>query len=218
MKKENRTGQVKMDPPEEHQENNVPRDFRKPRYIVAIGGSAGSLKPMIKFFDHTPVDDISYVVLRHIVRNMQSLLEEILQLHSPLKVIEVTHDMEVEKNTVYILPAGFYMTIKNGHFHLHQRIGPVNCAIDIFMESLAKEYKEKSIGIILSGLGTNGTKGVISIKQAGGNTIVQKPSSCEFDHMPESAIKTGCVDDVARPEEMPAMIEQHVRERSKTVA
>ena len=67
--------------------DNTHNNLRNPHYIVAIGGSAGSLKPLIKFFDHTPVDNVSYVVLRHIGRNMQSLLEEILQPHSHLKVV-----------------------------------------------------------------------------------------------------------------------------------
>jgi two-component system CheB/CheR fusion protein len=107
------------------------------------------------------------------------------------------------------------MTIKDEHLHLQRRREPVNCAIDIFMESLAEDYKEKSIGIILSGAGTNGTKGIISIKQAGGNIIVQKPSSCEFDHMPESAIKTDCVDDIALPSEMPGIIEAYIQSRQR---
>ena len=107
------------------------------------------------------------------------------------------------------------MTIENGHFHLHKRTGVANCAIDIFMKSLAKEYKEKSIGIILSGSGSNGTKGITCIKKAGGNVIAQTPSSCEFRYMPESAINTGCVDDIALAEEMPAIIERYVQKKYK---
>lgn len=188
-------------------------NIRKPQYIVAIGGSAGFLKPLVTFFDHTETDDVSYVVLRHIGHNMQSELARILQLHSSLNIKEAGYNMQVERNTVYVLPPGFYMTIKDAHLHLQKRSGPANCAIDIFMESLAKEYKEKSIGIVLSGTGSNGTAGIKSIKEAGGNVIVQQPSSCEFHYMPESAIKTGCVDDIALPEEMPGIIKAYIQQQ-----
>ena len=79
------------------------------------------------------------------------------------------------------------------------------------MESLATEYKARSVGIILSGMGSNGTKGIRCIKEAGGNVIVQKPSSCEFNSMPNSAIATGCVDEVALPEDMPILIGKYVQ-------
>jgi two-component system CheB/CheR fusion protein len=178
----------------------------KPKYIIAIGGSTVFLKPLITFFDHTPTDDVSYVVLRHIGINVQSHLASILQKHSALEIVEVKNNIEIENNKVYILPAGFYMTIENGRFHLQRRLDSHNCAIDIFLESLASEFKNKAIGIILSGAGRNGTKSIV--KKGGGTVLVQKPSSCEFEYMPESAINSGCVDYILLPEEMPGMIKQ----------
>jgi two-component system CheB/CheR fusion protein len=197
----------------EKQNHLIAHSLLKPQYVIAIGGSAGFLKPLLEFFQNTKTDDVSYVVLRHIGSNVQSELAKIIRLHSSLKIIEADYNMKVEKNTVYVLPPGFYMTIKDEHFHLQKRRGPVNCAIDIFMESLANEYKEKSIGIILSGSGSNGTNGIINIKKAGGYVIVQQPSSCEFAYMPASAIKTGCVDDIALPEEMPEIIREYTELR-----
>ena len=182
----------------------------KPMYLVAIGGSAGFLKPLLTFFDHTPNDMVSYIILRHIGRNVRSELEQILQMHCLLTVVDATQNMKVENNKVYVLPTGFYMTIKEGRLQLHERMGLQNCAIDIFMESLAKEYKKDAIGIILSGTGANGAKGIQSIKQEGGKVFVQEPSSCEYDAMPRNAIKTGCVDAMLLPQEMPRMIAKHV--------
>ena len=143
------------------------RKIVKPMYLVAIGGSAGFLKPLLTFFDHTPNDMVSYVILRHIGRNVRSELEQILQAHCLLTVVDATPNMRVENNKVYVLPPGYYMTIKDGRLHLHDRMGPQNCAIDVFMESLAKEYKNDAIGIILSNTGANGTKGIQSIRQEG---------------------------------------------------
>jgi two-component system CheB/CheR fusion protein len=95
--------------------------------------------------------------------------------------MDATPNMKVENNKVYILPPGFYMTIKDGRLHLHKRTGPLNCAIDIFMESLAKEYKGYAIGIILSGTGANGTKGIEHIKKEGGKVFVQAPRNASYD-------------------------------------
>ena len=182
----------------------------KPAYVVAIGGSADFLNPLLQIFEHTTLDHVSYVVLRHIGSSARSQLVYILQRHSKLKVRVVKEGMPIEKNMIYILPPGFYMTLDSMGFHLQKRTEVRNCAIDIFMESLAAEYKNKTFGIILSGSGNNGTKGIISIKKAGGKVLVQDPSTCLFEKMPESAIRSGYVDEIASPEQMPALIQQFI--------
>ncbi|MGN6567912.1 MAG: chemotaxis protein CheB, partial [Flavipsychrobacter sp.] len=175
----------------------------KPDYIVAIGGSAGSLMPMVKLFSGIYRDNACYVVLRHIAANAVSQLDRILRKHSTLQIKEIEDLTELNRNTVYILPPGSYAILADGKIALVRRRGYPNCAIDVFMNSMSMEYKNKAIGIILSGTGTNGTEGIINIKKNGGLVLVQQPASCEFASMPESAIETGCVDKILLPEEMP---------------
>jgi chemotaxis response regulator CheB len=93
------------------------------------------------------------------------LLKDILQKHSKLKVIEAVNNMPVGNNKVYVLPPGYYMTIEDCILYLQKRTARHNCAIDIFMESLAADFKERSFGIILSGVGSNGLKGAASKKK-----------------------------------------------------
>ncbi|MBS1525947.1 MAG: chemotaxis protein CheB [Bacteroidetes bacterium] len=187
----------------------------KPEFIVAIGGSAGYLLPLFKFFDHTLIDKVSYIILRHINPDAQSHLHRILQSHSKLEVIEAADHMPVENNKVYVLPPGYYLTIKHGILHLQKRSDKINCAIDVFMESLADDFKARSIGIILSGLGKNGLKGVASIKEAGGMVLVQDPTSCEANILPLKIIDSGNFDYVLLPEEMPREILEHVANHLK---
>ncbi|MBS1520903.1 MAG: hypothetical protein JST50_07910 [Bacteroidetes bacterium] len=137
----------------------------KPEYIVAIGGATEYLEPLLRFFDRTLNDSVSYVILRHISADAQNLLKEILQPHSKLEVLEGGNNMQVENNKVYVLPTGYYMTIKNKVLNLQERKEARNCAIDIFMDSLAADFKERSIGIFLSGGVSNGVDGATSIKK-----------------------------------------------------
>lgn len=178
----------------------------QPEFIVAIGGSAGFLKPLLTFFDHTPEDNVCYVILRHIAPDTVSHLEEILRRHSALKITTITDGMKMEANAVCILPSGFYAIAADQKFWLIKRNGYPNCAVDIFMNSLAKEYKQNAIGIIMSGNGANGSEGIVSIKQHGGKVLIQQPATCEFPYMPGNAIKTGCYDQVLPADEMPGEI------------
>ncbi|HEY9000725.1 MAG TPA: chemotaxis protein CheB [Mucilaginibacter sp.] len=178
----------------------------KPEFIVAIGGSSGYLAPLLKFFDRTINDRVSYVILRHISADAQSMLKEILQHHSKLDVVDGTDNMPVENNKVFILPPGYYMTIKNGVLHLKERKDLRNCAIDIFMDSLAADFKERSIGVILSGGGSNGVEGAASIKKEGGIVFVQEPSSCESNALPLKVIDSENYDRILLPEHMPGAI------------
>lgn len=196
-----------------HQTNAM--STSKPEYIVAIGGSAGYLAPLLKFFDQTLIDKVSYVILRHIPADAQSFLKEILQQHSKLEVTDGMNNMPVENNKVYILPPGYYMTIKQGIFYLQERNGSRNCAIDIFMDSLAADFKERSIGIILSGGGINGVEGAASIKKAGGMVLVQDPSSCEANALPLKVMDSGNFDHVLLPEQMPVVIINYVASHLK---
>lgn len=184
----------------------------KERFVVAIGSSAGGLEPMKTFFDNTPHDQATYIIIRHIPIAHQSVLHEILQRHSKLEIIEAKDGDLIEKDRVYLPPSSMYMTIKNNRLYLSPRIfqdSTGNWSVNIFLASLAEDKGHKSIAVILSGGGTDGTKGIVAIKNAGGMVIVQQPETCEFSAMPLSAIRTGKVDHILSPAEMPAAILQH---------
>ena len=186
------------------------------KFIVAIGSSAGGLYAMKSFFDSTPNDHVTYIILRHVSHDFQSKLHEVLQHYSKLKITEAENGKLIEQNTVYMQPPAMYMTIKNDRLYLESRLNyPLypNRSTDIFLSSLSKSMGKKSIAVILSGGGTDGTKGACAIKHAGGMVIAQGPGSCEYASMPNNVIKAGCVDHVLLPEEMPPVIVEHVNER-----
>jgi two-component system CheB/CheR fusion protein len=190
-------------------------DQKENKFIVAIGASAGGIKPLLTFFDSTPNDHATYIILQHLHPEFKSEMALILKKHSELEVVQAEDGILIEQNKVYMLPANMYMTIKEGHLFLHRRdtmpLYP-NKAIDIFLQSLATAKGDESIAVILCGLGSDGTKGAKLIKESGGMVIAQKPESCQYSSMPVSAIKTGLVDYQLLPEEMPGTILTHINQ------
>src|SRR5215211_4737847 len=127
---------------------DVTMEGKKSDYIIAIGSSAGGLASLKVFFDFTPSDQVSYVLLSHISINYKSELKEILKRHSSINIQEAADGMRVEKNMIYLLPSNKMMVIEEGTLYLMSRSqAPLypNWAIDIFMQSLAAERKDKSI-------------------------------------------------------------------------
>ncbi|MCB0207776.1 MAG: PAS domain-containing protein [Anaerolineae bacterium] len=175
-------------------------------FVAGIGTSAGGLEALEKFFSHMPSDsDISFVVLQHLSPDYKSHMVELLARHTSMQVIEAEDGLEVQSNVVYLLPRGKNMTIFKSKLYLvayKKKDGQLNLPIDIFFESLAKDKGEKAIGIILSGTGSDGTRGIRAIKEAGGLVMVQDRSA-KFDGMPLNALATQLVDYVAPPTEMP---------------
>jgi len=185
----------------------------KNKFVVAIGSSAGGQRPLFSFFDSTPHDKAIYVILRHLPHDYQSQLQSILQSHSKLKVVEAVNAMPIENDTVYMPAKGMYMTIKEDKLYLEKR--PVtnlypNCSVDVFLASLAEAKGQKCIAIILSGTGSDGSKGASLIKGAGGMVIAQSPESCEYDTMPLSAIETGAVDHILKVPDMSQVVLRQV--------
>lgn len=187
-------------------------------FIIAIGSSAGRLKPIQTFFDSTPNDHATYIILRHLQLNFKSLMGDILKKHSILEIREAENGILIERNKVYTQPSGVYMTIKGDRLYLQTRnnfsLYP-NLSIDIFLNSLAEAKGAESIAIILSGRGSDGSKGATMIREYGGMVIVQKPQSCDYSSMPLSTIRTGSVDYELLPEEMPDTILKHINNRLK---
>jgi len=183
------------------------RDCSKDLFIIAIGASAGGMEAIHLLFDNTPEDGVAYVIIQHLSPDHKSFMAELLAKHSKLQISVVEDGMYVEPNHVYLMPQGKNMTIRDRVLILTDIISTqINTSIDIFFDSLAENHKDKSIGIILSGTGTDGTKGIGAIKRNGGFVIVQDPESAKFDGMPNSAIDSGNVDIVLPPELIPEEI------------
>jgi two-component system, chemotaxis family, CheB/CheR fusion protein len=183
-------------------------------YVVGIGASAGGLEAIHELFDSFPKDSgLSFIIVQHLSPDYKSLLAELVSKHTQMKVSEAEDGMLVLPNHVYVIPSKKLMTFRNGRLRLADK--PVsnvpNTAIDHFFVSLAEEKGDKVIGVILSGTGTDGSKGILAIKSAGGMVVVQDPATAKFDGMPNSAIDTGVVDLILPPELIPEEIFSFIR-------
>ena len=187
------------------------------KYIVAIGFSAGGLIPLKDFFTATPHDDVTYILLNHFPPESKSELQNILQKYCQLVIKEAVNETLIEKDTIYMLPSSMYMTIEGDRLCLHPRLKVglyPNRAVDIFLKSLATAKGSRSIAVILSGAGNDGTEGVQYIKKVRGLVLAQDIASSEFESMPRHAIESGNVDNEVLPSKMPKVITRHINERT----
>src|ERR1700743_1649721 len=171
-------------------------------YIVAIGASAGGLEAIHEFFDSMPATSyISLILLQHLSPDYKSLLVGRGARQTDMKVYEAADHQEIERRCIYVIPNTKLITIQKNKLRLAEKknLKLPNNAVDVFLYSLAKEKKDKAIGIILSGTGTDGTKGTEAIKKEGGLVIVQDPSTAKFDGMPNSVIAAGNADFILPP-------------------
>jgi two-component system CheB/CheR fusion protein len=184
-----------------------------PHHIIAIGASAGSMEEINSFFDHTPLDGVSYIIIQHLSSDFKSRMVELLGRHSKLVVKEAENSMVVESNRVYLIPNDKYMTIKEGSLYLTDKGNEKtpHLTINRFFISLAECSGSQAIGVILSGLGADGTEGIKAIKKAGGMVMARNPDTSEFNSMPSHAIATGLVDFILEPELMPNAIDDYIR-------
>lgn len=173
--------------------------------VVALGASAGGIQALIEFFSHvSPKLNVAFVVVTHLKRDSISVLDQILARNTTMPVSWSTENQVLEPNHVYILPVSKYMTLENGKFQLMDRdpLKKANKAIDIFFQSLANDKDGKSIGIIFSGAGSDGTQGAIHMHQQGGLVMAQDPATAEIDSMPQWAIMKDHVQVVLSPKEL----------------
>ena len=179
--------------------------------IVGIGASAGGLAAFEAFFSGMPKGadpGMAFVLVQHLAPDHKSILTDLIQRYTRMKVTEVEDGMEVQPNCAYIIPPGRDMAFLNGALQLLEPSAPrgQRLPIDFFFRSLAQDQHERAIGVVLSGTGSDGTLGVRAIKGEGGMVMAQNPASTEFDGMPRSAIATGLVDYELPPAEMPAQL------------
>lgn len=177
--------------------------------IVGIGASAGGLAALQTFFEHVPSDSgLAFVIVVHLSPDYESHLPNLLQGHANIPVQQVTDTTLVEPNRAYVIPPGSYLKNIDTHLRLadmeekrYQR-GP----IDHFFCTLAETHDGDAVGVVLTGAGTDGTRGIKAIKEKGGVIIVQDPAEAQYESMPRSAIATGLVDTVLPVAEIPAQI------------
>ena len=177
--------------------------------IVGIGASAGGLEALEDFFKNMAENNgMAFVVIQHLDPNHIGIMPELLQRTTTMKVIQASDRLKVKPNCVYIIPPNKSMSILNGSLHLFAIVEShgLRLPIDIFFRSLADDMKEKSIGIILSGMGSDGSLGLKAIKENNGIVLVQDPDSAKFNGMPQSAVEAVIVDIIATADELPSKL------------
>ena len=182
--------------------------------IVGIGASAGGLEALELFLKSVPESGgMAYVIIQHLDPTHKGIMAELLQRNTVLPVAQVRDRMKVEPNHVYVIPPNRDMSILHGVLHLLPPTAPrgLRLPIDYFFRSMADDRKDKSIGVILSGMGSDGTLGLRAVKEKAGVVFVQEPASAKFDGMPRSAIDAGLADVVAPAEKLPGMISEYLR-------
>ena len=186
--------------------------------IVGIGASAGGLEAMEEFFRHmSSSSGMAFVVVTHQHAGHVSLLPSLLSKCTAMPVVEVTDGMKMEANRVYMAPGGINLAILHGTLHIMEPVSQerVPLPIDYFFRSLAEDQKQRAIGIILSGTGTDGTVGLRAIKAESGLTIAQEPQSAKYQGMPRSAMAAGVVDVVKPADQMSEALLAYGRSRAR---
>jgi len=182
--------------------------------VVGIGASAGGLEALKHFLSHVPLSSgLAYVVIQHLDPSHKALLPELLQGITHMKVIEAANRMPIEPDFVYVIPSNKDLSLLHGSLHLVETAAPRghHLPIDFFFRALANDQHEKSIGVILSGMGSDGTAGLKAIKEQGGLVLVQSPDDARYDSMPRSAIDAGLADIVSPAEELPHRLMAHLK-------
>ncbi len=190
---------------------SVPSESRFP--IVGIGSSAGGLEALELFLANVPAESgMAFVIVQHLDPTHKGIMVELLQRGTAMPVVQVKDLTRVEPDCVYVIPPNKDMSILHGVLHLLDPAAPrgLRLPIDFFFRSLADDRQEHSIGVILSGMGSDGTLGLRAIKEKAGVVFVQDPASAKFDGMPRSAIDAGLADVIAPVEALPGKISAYL--------
>lgn len=184
-------------------------------HIVGIGTSAGGLEALDEFFLNMPENTgMAFIVIQHLAPDHKGILSELIQRVTKMKVFTVSDRMKVKPNCVYVIPSNKSMSIYKGTLHLFKSIktNGLRLPIDFFFRSLAEDQHIRSVGIIFSGMGSDGSMGLKAIKEKSGLVMVQDPETAKFDSMPRHAIDSVVVDIVAPANEIPSRLIGLVRQ------
>jgi len=176
--------------------------------VVGIGASAGGLDAFKRLLKAIPEDSgMAYILVQHLDPAHESILSDLLQRVTKIPVHEITDNIKVEPDHIYIIPSNKLLTATDGILELSFRpSNKRNMPIDVLFISLAEVHQNHAIGVVLSGTGTDGTLGLKAIKEHGGIAFVQQQQSASYDAMPQSAVDAGVADFILAPEKMPAQL------------
>lgn len=193
-----------------HDVLHEPDDFP----VVGIGASAGGLDACKKLIDALPADiGMAFILVQHLDPTHESMMVDLLAEHTAMSVRQATDGMPIERDHLYLIPPGSYLSIRKGVLHLSQpeaRHG-ARLPFDFLLRSLADDCGSRAICVVLSGTGADGSLGLRSVKQKGGLVISQDPDEAAYDGMPQSAIMTGAVDLVLPVAKIPDALVEYVQ-------
>ncbi|MGK3966762.1 chemotaxis protein CheB [Sorangium sp. So ce118] len=187
-------------------------------YVVGIGASAGGLEALEHFFDNIPKESgMAFVVVQHLSPDFRSLMDEILGRRTELPIHLVENGMLVEPDHIYLIPPKKEMIISGGRLLLSERDRDqeLTLPIDVFFRSLAQDCGPRAVAVVLSGGGSDGSRGIRAVHEAGGLVVVQDVDSAQFDGMPKTARDAGVADCVMPPQDMPRVLLEHVRSEGR---
>jgi two-component system CheB/CheR fusion protein len=193
----------------------APAEAPPPSFIVGVGASAGGLEALEQLFGRMPNrTGMAFVVVQHLSPDFKSLTDILLARRTSIPIRPAENGMEVRADVIYLIPPKKDMIVSNGRLLLTDKDPSqvMTMPIDHFFRSVAQEAGDRAVGVILSGTGSDGSRGVREIHDAGGLVIAQKPETAKFDGMPNSAVKTGVVDLILPPEEIPEALLRYARE------
>jgi two-component system, chemotaxis family, CheB/CheR fusion protein len=177
--------------------------------VIGLGASAGGFEALTAFFEALPLNSgMAFVVVQHLAPQQESILAELIQRHTRINVQSISDEMPIESNQVYVLPAGYELSIEKNHLRLNDRTKNDGWpeTINRFLESLALDRAEKAAALILSGAGHDGTEGAKAVKNQGGLVIAQDLETALQDSMPFSVIDAGLANAVLSPDLMPSYL------------
>ena len=185
-----------------------PEDF----WVVGIGASAGGLDACRKLLDALPVpSSMAFIFVQHLEPNHDSLLVDLLASHTGMTVAQATDGMLIAADHLYVIPPGRYLACRNGALQITEPLERHGARLpfDFLLQSLALEFGERAVCVVLSGTGSDGSAGAVAIKAKGGLVVAQEPGEAKYDGMPQNAIATGAVSHILAVAQMPAILKNH---------
>ncbi|MEM7672804.1 MAG: chemotaxis protein CheB [Verrucomicrobiota bacterium] len=197
-----------------HDDSSLYGPQSQPPYVVGVGASAGGLEALEQFFTAMPENSgFAFVVVQHLSPDFKSVMDELLARYTAMPVHLVEEGVTIEGNTVYLIPPKKEMVMSDGKLLLTDKdpTKSLSLPIDVFFRSLAMDCEDRAIAVVLSGTGSDGSRGIVDVKDAGGFVLAQSSETAKFDGMPKSAVDTGVVDKILAPELIPEAILVHAR-------
>ncbi len=186
--------------------------------IAGVVSSAGGLDALNRLFEAVPpAPGVAFVVVPHLDPGRISMMSELIARHTSLPVVEATDGMAVAVDHVYLIPPNATMRIHGGVLRLTPPDSTSGAAgsLDDFLASLADDVRDRAVGVVLSGTGAHGTRGLRAIKARGGRAFAQDPATAAFPSMPQAVIEAGLADAVLAPESIPAVLGEPRKERAR---